>query len=117
MEYNVQALLDQIRIFVKEISHGGPAARTDSNGAAPSKSQTGVAKAADLMAKLQDKPEPAKEVKAKNNTGGKRIFESKEKFYARAEDIYACFTDSQRVSAYTQSPSKVIICSIDPSLS
>ena len=103
----MQAILDKVRAFVKEISNGGPAAKADGNAPVQSKLPSASIKAVNLSTSLPKKQKAAIEEKAKNRAEGKRKFETKEKFYARAGDIYACFTDSKRASAFTQSPSKV----------
>ena len=99
----VQAISDRIRAFVKDISKGGPVAQS---GAAEVQASTGKMKL-DLGSSQQQKAEPKAREKPKPHAGGKRTFESTEKFYARAKDIYDCFTDAKCISAYTQSPAKV----------
>lgn len=100
----MQVILEKVRMFVKEMSQGGPAAGSKS---APDSVKAAARPKLDLHAaqpvKQEAKPKPV----SKQHTGGKRKFESTEKFYARATDIYACFTDAKCISAYTQSPAKV----------
>lgn len=103
---SLQAILEKVRIFVKEMSSGGPAAQSKGGFSADQPKTNKV----DLHATPVQKPEPKVKEKPKPHAGGKRTFESTEKFYARAKDIYACFTDAKCISAYTQSPAKVTSC-------
>lgn len=103
--FELQIILEKVRIFVREMSKGGPAANDSSNAA---NSEKAVAKPKiDLNAAQPVKQEAKPKAVSKQHTGGKRKFESTEKFYASAKDIYACFTDAKCISAYTQSPAKV----------
>lgn len=100
----LQALLEKVRIFVKEMAAGGPAASRSQGGASnPQPARPKI----DLASAQQPKADAKQVERAKQHKGGKRTFEATEKFYARAKDIYACFTDARCISAYTQSPSKV----------
>ena len=89
---------------MKEISHGGPAANSED---APALQKASAKPKLDLQTAQPEKQEAKAKPVSKQHTGGKRKFESTEKFYASARDIYACFTDAKCISAYTQSPAKV----------
>lgn len=99
------AILKQVKIFVKEFAAGGPAAtRSSESSATPKQPLTQPAKA---FAETSQ-PQKCGKAAAKSSSGSRSKFESTEKFYARAKDIYDCFTDAKCISAYTQSPSTVV---------
>lgn len=101
---HLQAILAKIRAFVKEMSKGGPAAKGGGAAdSAPVKSKVDL----DLAQPIRKEVKSKDVQKTKQHAGGKRTFESTEKFYARARDIYNCFTEAKCISAYTQSPAKV----------
>jgi len=100
----LQAILKQVQVFVKEFAAGGPAAMGSGESSAPPKQP--VKQPAKAFAETSQ-PQKKEKAAAKSSSGSRSKFESTEKFYARAKDIYNCFTDSKCISAYTQSPSTV----------
>lgn len=95
----MQIIYEKVRQFVKEIQAGGPVAK---DGQAPAQPAPGKSKGStSAPAAAPAKPPPAAK------SGGKRTFKTVEKFYARPRDLFECFTDAQRILAYTQSPAKV----------
>ena len=102
----LQAILKQIKVFVKELAAGGPAARGGADSFTPAKKQPVNTTAETATGSSQPQTQEKKSSASKSRSK----FETMEKFYARAKDIYACFTDEKGISAYTQSPSKVKCC-------
>ena len=100
--FTLQAILKQIKLFVKEFAAGGPAAKSGFDSSTPAKQP--VQKTAKTT---METSQPQKQKKKSLASKSRSKFETSEKFYARAKDIYACFTDEKCISAYTQSPSKV----------
>lgn len=104
-----EAFLAPVRTFIREVQAGGPvnkdadAAASQSTAAASApaeiKQQAQAAKAtSQVKPELTSRPgEPA----------GTRSLQLKEQYYARARDLYECFTDARRVQAFTQSPAKI----------
>ena len=94
------AALAAIARYVAELRAGGPirpGAAAD-GAAAPA---SAAAAAAAPTAAAAPKPKPAS-AKAAAGGGGQRL-ELKEEFYCGARDVYECFTDPRKMSAFTQS--------------
>lgn len=109
---DLQVLAERLQQFVSEIQKGGPVPRESSgNSQAQSPAhQNGSAKPQKVTASaVGPEKEKAKQTEKKGTgrIGAKRTFKTKEKFYARSQDIFDCFVNSQKITAYTQSPAKV----------
>lgn len=104
----LQVLTAQVQQFVKEMQAGGPAsgdpsaqALHTSNGSSTTKVRTSEVPASEKDAgKTQQKH-------ISGRIGQKRTYKTEEKFYARAQDIFECFVNPQKIQAYTQSQAKV----------
>lgn len=105
-----QAILQQVKMFVREFAAGGPAApgAAQLSPAAKQPVESTSPAAADISQLQKQEKKAAKPAASKSRSN----FESTEKFYAGAKDIYNCFTDSKCISAYTQSPSTVLHCTV-----
>jgi len=101
------AILQQVKMFVREFAAGGPAApgAAQLSPAAKQPVESTSPAAADISQLQKQEKKAAKPAASKSRSN----FESTEKFYAGAKDIYNCFTDSKCISAYTQSPSTVTL--------
>ena len=52
-----------------------------------------------------------KDAAARSAPGGKRSLKMTERFYARRQDLWDCFTDTQRLQAFTRGPAVVCLAS------
>lgn len=96
----LQEIYARLRKFVKQMAAGGPVGK-DAQPDAPKPEKTKLStRAAAVPQQPQKKPAAA-------SLGHRKSFRSTEKFYAKASDIFECFTDAQKIQAYTQSPAKV----------
>jgi activator of HSP90 ATPase len=99
-----------IRTFVKELSVGGPLKPGSESAAAA------AAAAAGSTDKAKEKTPSVAEIKAAAPTtaptaarknGTSRSIEITENYYASCKDLYECFTDTNRVRAYTASVAEI----------
>jgi activator of HSP90 ATPase len=106
-----------IATFVKELSVGGPlkpgsasaaaaeaaAVAAASTGSATDKATKDPAAAAASAVEAKTAAAPA----AVKKNGSNRSIEITENYYASCKDLYECFTDTNRVRAFTGSPAEI----------
>lgn len=98
----MQVIAAKLQQFVKEIQAGGPA-----QGTAGGQTEARPRQASKQESKQTVVPDKDKEKRNHGRIGRKRTFETTEKFYARPQDIFECFVNPQKITAYTQSPAQV----------
>jgi activator of HSP90 ATPase len=100
-----------IAVFVKELSVGGPL-KPGSESAAAAEAAAGSTTANKAkeegapLAAAEAKPTPAAAMASKKNGPGRSI-EITEEYYASCKDLYECFTDTNRVRAFTGAPAEI----------
>lgn len=101
----LQEIYARLRKFVKQMASGGPIAKDGQFDAPKQGSSHEKAKVSSTEAAVPHQPQ--KKNQTSSSAQNRKSFSSTEKFYARASDIFECFTDAQKIQAYTQSPAKV----------
>ena len=102
-----------IGTFVKEISVGGPLKPgSESAAAAEAAAVAAAGAAATDNSKADGAAAPSTETKAPapaavKKNGSSRSIEIIENYYASCKDLYECFTDTNRVRAFTGSPAEI----------
>eukprot|EP00798_Chlamydomonas_sp_ICE-L_P010631 gene10631-12312_t len=108
-------LIEQVELFVSELRAGGPVgakelakeAANKSAAASASSAAAGSQPGASKAAEAAPAPAPASKPKAPKPKGGLQTLKMTEKFYAKPSDIYECFTDENKIKAFTQSKASV----------